>query len=60
MVVRELEIQDIINKTMSSSPQQLSSLEDAMQVFEEGCENGEISPEYAQEEILNLYDRSLE
>jgi len=45
---------------MSSSPQQLSSLEDAMQVFEEGVENKEISYEFAQEEILNLYDRSLE
>ena len=45
---------------MSSQPQQLSSLEDAMQIFEEGYENGEINPEYAQEEILNLYDRSLE
>ena len=60
MVVRELEIQDIINKTMSSSPQQLSSLEDAMQIFEEGVENKEISYDFAQEEILNLYDRSLE
>ncbi len=45
---------------MSSSPQQILSLEDAMQVFEEGVENGEISQEYAQEEILNLYDRGLE
>ena len=45
---------------MSSSPQQLSSLEDAMQVFEEGAENREIDYNFAQEEILNLYDRSLE
>ena len=59
MVVRELEIQDIINKTMSSQPQQVSALEDAMEIFEEGVENEEISPEYAQEEILALLDRSL-
>jgi len=45
---------------MSTEPQQLSSLENAMEIFDEGCENGDISPEYAQDEILALLDRSLE
>ena len=44
---------------MSQEPQQVSALEDAMEIFEEAVENGEISLEYAQEEILALLDRSL-